>query len=209
MRRARLSLLLLAPMAVVVVVGLSGAAGARRARVASGKQFTAKLSYTETNHGRSKGSTTVGIQGRGSFSVKLGAHAALEAAFIAVMTGVPVTKIAAGGSYTVQRDIAGSGVVTGLAVAKFKAPGLGVVCVSYTEKSGKFMPGSSFVPMSGAFKTVGGIGAASRWRVSVTFKQTTVTGSTIEQFGANGSEQASLGNAKPMTAACKHVATIR
>jgi hypothetical protein len=209
MRRARLSFLLLVPIAVALVVGLSGTAGARRARVASGKQFTAKLSYEETNHGRSMGSAIVGIQGRGGFSVKLGAHAAVEAAFIALATGVPVSKIATGASYTVQRKIAGSGVVTGLVVAKFKAPGLGVVCVSYTAKPGKFVPGSSFVPMSGTAKTVGGVGAAARWRVSLTFKQTSVTGSTVEQFGGNGSEQASLGNARPMTAACKHVAAIR
>jgi hypothetical protein len=209
MRRARLSILLLAAIAAALVLGLSGAAGAGRARVASGKPFAAKLSYTETNHGRSQGSRTVGIQGKGHFSVRLGARAAIAATFIALMTGVPLTKIATGGSYTVQRNIAGNGVVTGLAVVKLKAPGLGVVCVSYTEAPGKFVPGSSFVPMSGAIKTVGGVGAAARWRGSVTFKQTSVTGSTVEQFGAKGSEQATLGNPRPMTAACKHVAAIR
>jgi hypothetical protein len=208
MRRARLSIFLLVPVTVALVVALSGTAGARRANAAVGKQFTAKVSYKETNHGQAKGPASLGIQGTGSFSARLGAHAAAAAAFLAVVTGVPLTKIAAGGSYTVQRDIAGNGVVTGLAVVRFKALGLGAVCVSYTEKPGTFTPGASFVPMSGTVKTVGGSGAAARWRVSAAFKQTNVTGSAVEQLVANGSEHASLGSPKPMTAVCKHVAAI-
>lgn len=207
MRRAHLSVLL-APIAIALVIGLSGGARARQANVAGAKPFSAKLSYDETNSGRSQGSAVLGIQGKGSFSVKLGAHAAVEAAFIALVTGVPVAKIATGGSYRVQRDIAASGVVTGLAVAKLKVRGLGTVCVSYTEKPGKFVPGSSFVPMSGTFTTVGGTGAAARWRVKVQFKQTSISGTTIEQFGADGSEQASVGAKRGMTAACKRVAAL-
>jgi hypothetical protein len=209
MFRTRLSPLLLVPIAVALVVLLSSAAGAKRAAVAAAKQFTSQLSYHETNSGRSQGSATIGIQGRGSFSVKLGPHAAAEAAFIALVTGVPATKIASGGTYTVQRDIAASGLVTGVVVARFKAKGLGVACVSYTEKPGKYVPGSSFVPMSGSFKTVGGVGPAAGWRVNVSFTETSVTGATIEQLGARGSEQASVGKAKPMTAACKRVAAIK
>jgi hypothetical protein len=209
MRRTWLSLLLLPPIAVVLVAAMSGSAGAQRARAASGRQFTAKLSYNETNHGRAKGTATVGIQGRGSYSVRLRAGAALEAAFITLATGVPVTKIAQGGSYTVQRDIAGSGDITGLAVVKFKAHGLGVACLSYTAKPGKFVPGDTFVPMSGSIKVVGGSGAATHWHGSVKFNQTGVTGSTVEQLGANGSEQASIGSARHMTTACKRVAALR
>ena len=37
---------------------------------------------------------------------------------------------------------------------------------------------------------------------------TAVSGMTVEQFGVSGSEQGSTGGAKPLSAACKHVAAI-
>jgi hypothetical protein len=40
----------------------------------------------------------------------------------------------------------------------------------------------------------------------MSFKQNSATGSSVESLGASGSEQASTGKAKPMTAACKKVA---
>jgi hypothetical protein len=63
--------------------------------------------------------------------------------------------------------------------------------------------------MSGSFKTAGGVGPAAGWRVNVSFTETSVTGTKVEQLGANGTEQASVGKAKPMTAACKRVAAIK
>jgi hypothetical protein len=153
--RVRLLVSVTAVLAVIAVAALSASAGARRATAGSASKFGASLTYKETNRGRQQGAATIGIQGTGSFSAKLGARAALEAAVISLVTGVPATKIAQGGTYTVQRDIAASGDVSGLAVARFKAKGLGTVCVSYTEKAGKFVPSTGTArPMSAACKRV-------------------------------------------------------
>jgi hypothetical protein len=208
MRRARLLLLLLVPIALAVIVGLSSASGARRPSAVGAKPYTASLKYTETNPGRTSGMSQLDIQGKGTFAVKLGAKATFEAALMAMATGVPVAKIAEGGSYKVERSIGAHGTVTGIVVAHLKAPGLGTVCLTYTQKPGKYVIGMSFVPMYGTVKTVGGTGAAARWRISFTFTQTSVSGISTEQFGANGSLHASLGSARPMTAACKHVAAL-
>jgi hypothetical protein len=118
------------------------------------------------------------------------------------------SKIAQGGTYRTERSIAGNGDVTGIAVASFKARGLGTVCVGYTVKAGKFVPGSSFVPMSGTLKTIGGTGTAARWRGSVSYKQTGVSGMSIENFTASGSEQGHSGKAQRLSLACKHVKAL-
>jgi hypothetical protein len=209
-RRIRFSLLLIAPLLVAIAVGaaLLGNADARRpptATPAASKPYSAKMSYVETNHGQAKGSATVGIVGKGKLSAKLGPHAALEAAVIALATGVPLTKIAQGGSYKVVRQIAGNGDVSGVAVVTFKAHGLGTLCVSFTSKQGKLDPAKGFFNTSGSLKTVGGTGAAKTWQGGLGFKWTNVTGSATEQFGLDGSEHASVGKAHGLSAACKRV----
>ncbi len=184
--------------AAFVAFGLGGGsahAATPHAHAASQKPYTAKLSYNETNSGRQQGQATVGIVGHGTFSAKLSPAGAFDAALIAVATDAPISKIAQGGTYVVQRQIAGDGDVTGLAVTRFKARGLGTACVSYTEKPGRFVIGMSFVPMTGAIKTVGGTGAAATWKLKVSFKQNSVNGTNVESFGANGSEQAGAGAA--------------
>lgn len=207
-RSVRPALLAVVAILVVAIAASSVPAGAKRA--AAGKAYTAKLSYTETNHGTTRGAATTGIQGKGTLSAKLGARAAVVSAFVSLATGVPVTKIAQGGAYKVRRDIAGNGVITGLVVLKLKARGLGTVCVKYTERPGRFVPGSSFVPMSGSISAVGGTGAAARWRGTVTFRQSSVSGNDArEAFGAAGAEHASLGRSRGLTAACRRVARIR
>ncbi len=138
-----------------------------------------------------------------------GAHAQLAAAVIALATGIPVSKIAEGGTYKVQREFLASGGVSGLAVAKFKARGLGTVWVSYAQRQGAFNQAQGFVPMFGTVKTVGGTGAAATWRISLSYKQTGVSGTTVEQPTYDGSERASVGKPKPMTVACRRVAAIR
>ncbi|HEY8625984.1 MAG TPA: hypothetical protein VIL82_08250 [Solirubrobacteraceae bacterium] len=184
-------------------------ASARTLPAAASKGYSAKLSYDETNPGKQRGSALLGIQGHGAFSAKLGANAALEAAVIALATGVPVTKIAKGGSYSVQRDIAGSSAVSGTAVVTFRAHGLGTLCVSFSAKPGRFVPGQSFVPLSGTLRAAGGTGAAAHWKGSVAFKQTSVSGMAVEQFGMSGSEQGSVGKARGLTAACRKVAALK
>jgi hypothetical protein len=213
-RRVRIPLLLLAPLlaAIALGAGLLGSADARRGATAdrtasatASKAYSAKLSYVETNHGHAQGAATVGIQGKGKFSAKLGPHGALEAAVIALATGVPVSKIAQGATYKVVRQIAGNGDVKGLAVVKFKAHGLGTLCVSLTGKQGKFDPAGGFFHMSGSVTTVGGTGAAKTWHGGLGFKWTNVAGSSTEQFGLDGSEHASVGKAHGLSSACKRV----
>ena len=190
----------------VLTGGFALAAAGQGAAVA--KPFTAHVSYVETNHGRQQGQATLGIVGHGAFSGKLGAHAALAAALISLATGVPVSKVARGGTYVVSRQIAGSGAGTGLVVAKFKSPGLGSICLAYSFTPGKYVPGASFVPVSGTFRAAGGTGAAARWHVSLGFKETSVTGSSVESVGVSGSERLSTGAAQAMSPACRHVATL-
>ena len=175
------------------------------ARVAkAGQGVTTKFTYVETNHGHLKGSTTLGIQGHGSFSAKLTKHAALEAAVLAAATGIPFTKIAEGGTYTVEHSDAGSGV----AVVSFTARGLGTLCVSYSAKRGKFVPAGGFFAATGTLKTLGGTGAAAKWSGSASFTQTGLTGIKTEQFTFGGSAQGRVGKAKKFSATCKRVAKL-
>ena len=167
-----------------------------------------KATYAETNHGRTVGGATLGIQGHGTFSATLGTRAAIEAAIVAAATGLPVTKIAQGGSYTVQRSIAASGRITGTIVATFKARGLGTCARGYVEKPGKFVPGDSFIPMSGTITAIGGTGAAARWHASAGFTQGAVSGVKVEQFSGKGAASGAIGKARSMSKTCKAVAKL-
>lgn len=205
--RVRLGVLLaLVAIAAGAVVQLASGATAHRASAA--KKYGAKLTYVETNHGRTVGAANLGIQGHGTFSATLSPRAAIEAAIVAAATGLPVTKIAQGGAYTVQRSIAASGRITGTIVATFKAGGLGTVCASYIEKPGKFVPGDSFIPMSGTITATGGTGAAARWHASAGFTQGAVSGVKVEQLSAKGTASGVIGKARSMSATCKAAAKL-
>jgi hypothetical protein len=204
---ARPPVFVLAIFAAGVALALSGGASAQHARSASKSGYTAKLAYQETNQGSSSGGGTKGIVGKGTFSAKLGPVAAIAARVFAAVTGVPLNKIAIGGSYALKRDIGSDGKVKGTVFVKFKAKGLGTLCVTFTAKPGAFS-GGSFVPMSGTLKVAGGTGSAARWRGASTFDQTGVSGNGVEQFTGKGSAQASTGAPKGLTAACKQVAKL-
>jgi hypothetical protein len=214
-RRRVWTVAIAAVLAAALATGLSRSLPGAHARAAAtsaaggGKSFHGTLTYTEVNPGRTQGASQVGIEGKGRFSAKLGARAAVSAVVIALATGVPATKIARGGTYTVKRTIGAHGTITGTAVARFTSRGLGTVCLTYTEKPGKYVIGSSFVPMSGTIRSIGGSGAAARWHISISFTQTDVTGITTETFSAAGAEHISIGNARRMTTACRQVAKIR
>jgi hypothetical protein len=218
--RLRISALLipLAAVAALIVFAAGGiaapAAHSRRAvgpsaQTAGSGGFSASVSYDQTDAGKMKGKATVGIQGHGTFSAKLRGSAALDAAVIALATGVPVSKIAKGGSYKEQWNSLADGDDQGIIVANFKTHGLGSVCISYVTKHGRFVVGDSFVPASGSLTLVGGTGAAAKWRGSVTYKQNNVSGDSTERFSVTGSEHPSTGAAKGMSAACRSVAKQR
>jgi hypothetical protein len=192
-------------LAVGAAVELAFGATAHRT---AAKKYGAKVTYVETNQGQTSGGADRGIQGHGTFSASLSGHAALEAAIIAVATGIPVTKVAEGGTYTVQRTIGSGGRITGTVVAMFKARGLGTACASYVERPGKYVVGNSFVPMSGTITTIGGTGAAARWHLSVSFTQTDVSGIKVEQFSAKGAASGAIGRARAMSKTCKAVAKL-
>jgi hypothetical protein len=186
-------------LALILIAVLAVSAGAASKHTSA---YTGSYSYTETNHGTDSGGATKGITGTGKYAAKLGPAAAIAARVVGAATGVPLAKIAKGGSYKVRRDIASNGKVTGLVVVKFKESGLGSACLSITAKQGKFN-GGSFVPLSGTIKMVGGKGAAAKWRGSAAFDQTDVSGDATEQFKEKGSAHASTGSAKGFTKACK------
>ena len=193
--------------AAAITLALSGGASAHHAKSASKSGYTAKITYRETNHGSDSGGATKGIVGQGTFSVKLGATARVAVRVLAALTGVPLPKIAQGGSYAVERDIASDGKVSGTVFVKFKAKGLGTVCITLVSKPGAF-GGGSFVPMSGTLKAAGGTGAAARWRGTAKFDETGVSGDTVEQLGGKGSATASTGAAKGLNKACKKVSKL-
>jgi hypothetical protein len=207
----------LAAVAALIVFAAGGSAApeahsrtavAPRAHTAGSGGFSASVSYIQTNAGKAQGKATVGIQGHGTFSAKLRGGAAFDAAVIGLATGVPLNKIAKGGSYKQKWNSLANGNDQGIIVATFKTHGLGSVCISYLTKHGHFVVGDSFVPASGSFTFVGGTGAAAKWRGSATYKQNNVSGDSTERFGVTGSDHPSTGAAKGMSAACKGVAKL-
>jgi hypothetical protein len=197
------------PVASALAGSTPRAAGTQKAHAAAAaKPYKAQFSYDQTNPGHSHGQTITGIVGKGKFSGQLSLKGALEAAVITMVTGVPVSKIAEGGSYVERWTSEANGSDKGIVVAHLKAHGLGTICVGYLTKHGKFVLGQDFVPASGSVQVLGGTGAAATWRGSASYKQTNVTGNSTEQFSVTGSEHGSVGKARHMTAACKAVAKL-
>jgi hypothetical protein len=202
MRRAILVLALAAPVALVVVPSLDAAPhSAAKAKAFSG-QFTSRI----TDQGKEQGQSVTGVVARGTFSAKLGPAAAILARLAEAATGVPYPQLAKGGSFVARYSVDGNGRATGLFVAKFKSKGLGSECISYKTKPGTFVPGNSFVPVSGSFNVVGGSGRAAHLRGSGKLDQTGISGSTEETISGKGSASlSSASKAKKPSAACKKV----
>jgi hypothetical protein len=188
-------------------VTASGSTGSSSGPVTRG--YTANLSYRQTSAGtNAPGGAMRGVTGAGAFSAALGPRAALLAAVFQAVTKVPVTEMAKGGPYATRFDVDAKGNKHGLILVTFKVATLGKTCLSFTEKVGTFHQGMSFVPVSGAFTTVGGTGRSARFHVSGTFDQTDVTGSTVERFIGKGSAKAALGSSRSLSAACKALAGL-
>jgi hypothetical protein len=190
-----------------VSIGALGASAQPVARASKSKKaYSTTVSYTSTTNGRQSGNSTVDIQGHGTFSAKLGSGAKLVAAIVSAATGVPVSKVAEGGTYKVRSaDVSDGG--NGVLVAHFKAHGLGTACLTYTAKGAPYNPSLGYVVASGTLKMVGGTGAAAHWRGSAKFTQDGIGGgSSNEQLRFRGSFNASTGSAHKPTAACKQVA---
>ncbi|MFZ0043618.1 MAG: hypothetical protein WAK93_20080 [Solirubrobacteraceae bacterium] len=141
---------------------------------------------------------------RGHFSATLSPGAHVMAAVMSMVSGVPYTKIAKGGSYIAK--IAPSS-EAGLAVVSFSDRALGKACVQWSGKSGTFDPTKGFLAVSGSLKMIGGTGAAARWRGSLKFKQTGLTGSDTLQVGTLVS--VSTGAKHGLTKACKAVTKLK
>jgi hypothetical protein len=82
------------------------------ARAAESRGLSVTFLFTQTNPGRQHGATTTGVEGHGTFSAKLGAHAS-DLALIALATGIPFTEIARGGSFGAKFTIGATGTNTG------------------------------------------------------------------------------------------------
>jgi len=184
-----------------------GAAAAPRAQRAAARPFVAKLTYHETSPGTTQGNTTTGVVGHGVFSAKLSGRALMAAALVRLATGVPVAQLARGGTWVGRYDIDAGNTYRGIVVARFKAPGLGTLCLAGTTVHGKFTSG--FIPASGTMATLGGTGTAAKLRINLRFKQTAIAGSDTETFTSTGAVQTlSMGAAKPMSATCSAVARL-
>lgn len=204
MRRA-IVLLVLASAAVLAFVVVPSL-GAAPHSAAKAKAFTGQFTSRITDQGKEQGQSVSGVVASGTFSAKLGPAAAILARLAEAATGIPYPQLAKGGSYVARYSVDGSGDATGLFVAKFKSKGLGSACLSYKTKPGAFVPGNSFVPVSGTFKLVGGSGRAAHLRGSGKLDQTGISGSTEETTSGKGSASFSVAKkAKKPSAACKSV----
>jgi hypothetical protein len=174
-----------------------------------GRGISGTVSYRVTDEGHSVGKTTTGVVGQGTVSGKLSLDARLAASLLGAVKGIPLTRIASGGSYVVRYDVAANGDHRGLLVMKFK-PGVGSLCVDFAVEYGKFVPGKTdYVPSTGTFATVGGTGKIAKIHASGRFKQGEVTGSMIEQFLGNGSlVSLTAGAAAPLSTNCTAVAKL-
>lgn len=205
----KLAIAVAAVCALAVSVGSLGAAAHSVARASkAGKAYSTTVTYTSTSNGQQSGNETIDLDGHGSFSAKLGSGAKLVAAVIATVTGVPISKIAQGGTYKVQSELVNDG-GNGIVVAHFKAHGLGTACLRYSDTGGTYNPSLGYVVVTGAIKMIGGTGDAAHWRGSASFKQNGIGGTnTLEQLLFHGAVTASTGKARGMSTACKHVAAL-
>jgi hypothetical protein len=174
-----------------------------------GRGISGTVSYKVTNEGQSVGKTTRGVVGQGTVSGKLSLDASIAASLLGAVKGIPLTRIASGGSYVARYDVAANGDHRGLLVMTFK-PGIGSLCLDFSVKYGKFVPGKTdYVPSTGTFATVGGTGKIAKIHASGRFKQGEVTGSMIEQFLGNGSlVSLTAGSAEPPSKECTAVASL-
>lgn len=141
---------------------------------------------------------------RGHFSATLSPGAHVMAALMSLVSGVPYAKIAKGGSYTAK---IGASSEAGLAVVTFSNHALGKACVQWSGKSGTYDPAKGFLAVNGSLKMIGGTGAAARWRGSLKFKQTGLTGSDTLQLSALVT--VSTGPKHGLTKACKAVTKLK
>jgi hypothetical protein len=213
-RRALIAFAAAVVVAVCLVVVSPALATGIGARLEAGLEhmvehgISASTTYAESNHGKAKGSATVGIVGHGTFSTKVGASASVAASILGAVKGIPLTSLLAGGSYVARYDSDQNGNYHGLFVATF-THGLGSICVDFAITHGAFKPGSSFIPASGTMKSLGGSGLLASLHGTAEFTQTDVTGSDVEKFADSGKLLSVATGAKaPMSAACQAVARL-
>ncbi len=184
--------------AIALVLVLTGAFSAQAQNIAKPASATSHTGFTvkvvNTNFG-SDGA-------KGHFSAKLSAGARAAAAVLAAVTGVPYPEIAKGGTYVAKVTDGGS-----LAVVKFSDHALGIACVKYRAKAGKYNPSLGYLKVTGSMTIVGGTDQAAHWTGTIKFKQTGLTGRDTLVFGGSaiGSARAVHG----LTAACKSVSKLK
>jgi hypothetical protein len=188
-------------------VAVASAPSRSAAHAAASRGLSVAFPFTQTNPGRQNGATTTGVEGHGTFSATLGAHAS-DLALIALATGIPFTKIARGGSYGAKFTIGATGTNTGTVVTRFKARGLGSLCFAFTAKGGHFQPGDSFVPTTGKVKVLGGTGAAARWNATAMYSLKAITGTSTPKFTFSGTAQGKIAKKRGLSLTCKQVAAL-
>ena len=177
------------------------------AHATASRGMTVRFPFTQTNAGRQHGATITGVEGHGTFSATLGAHAR-DVALIALATGIPFTQIARGGSYAARFTIGATGTNTGTVVARFKAKGLGSVCFAFTSKRGQFKPGDSFLPTIGTIKVLGGTGAAARWSATAGYSLKAITGAQTQKYTFSGTAHGTIAKKRGLTPTCRQVAAL-
>jgi hypothetical protein len=197
--RQRLRLLCVPATATAIALTLVLAHGFS----ARGQTVAHASSSSHSNFKVKVANTDFGSDGaKGHFSAKLSAAGRVAAYVAAAVTGVPYPQIAQGGTYLAKVD--GNG---GIAMVTFSHRSLGTACVKYSARAGKYNPAQGYLPVTGSMTMIGGTGDAARWKGTIKFKQTDLTGMDTLVFdgSAVGSTRARHG----LTAACKAVAKLK
>src|SRR4051794_39934028 len=95
-------------LGVLTAPALGRAVESGLARMIAGG-MSGSVTYKETNSGRDVGQTTIGVVGQGTIAGKLSLDAKLAATVVGAVKGVPLTTVAAGGSYVYRYDIDAKG----------------------------------------------------------------------------------------------------
>ncbi len=191
----------LAPGSTAVASKVAGT----RVVAAAAKPFSASVGYHQTRGGRVVGQKEIGIEGRGTFSGKLSAHAIDDLRALATAAGLPLSMIVDGGTFKSKVDEKGV-TLSGMIAVRFKHSALGTLCAAVSANDFKVVNGY-FVPTRGSITAAGGEGAAARWKGTVHYTVTGLTpGRTSYTARSSGSLSGAVSKAKGESAACKAVA---
>jgi hypothetical protein len=188
-------------------VAVAVLAAASVAVAATDGGYSGSIGYHRTNAGKTKGTATTGIRGKGVFSGKLATGSRSLIAGYAAAAGIPLSDVVKGGRYAVMWSM-DKGKIHGTALAKFKSAAAGTVCVTYVASATQFDANFHVTPPHGTFATVGGTGKGARSALNGTFAvgKAKYQGDADLTDSVTGKMNTKSSAARPLSATCKTLA---